>query len=254
MHKAQTVGSWPFDQHVVHKIVAAAAFFVVFFPVSADSDHFERVFGQRDDVWALDAGQIAVFVPVFKAFEVQIDQLLEQKHLADVVGGLNASDFVDRFLDLARIGRRGVRVQENIEVFAGQSALFVLVGVHRNAVREPWALGHDAGAVVGDVNVVCQAQFGHHAAQLVVVIDFLEGRTTVASVEKLLIELRCVLFHHRGDLVVHEILHATGLLELFHRLFAHDLAANRATSGHELLEGLCLELNDGLGQHWMGRA
>ena len=89
---------------------------------------------------------------------------------------------------------------------------------------------------------------------MVVKIDLLEGRTAVASVEKLLIELRGVLFHHRGDLVVHEILHTAGLLELFHRLFAHDLRANRAASGHQLLEGLCLELNDGLGQHWMGRA
>ena len=89
---------------------------------------------------------------------------------------------------------------------------------------------------------------------MVVVVDLFEGRTTVASVEKLLVKLRCVLFHHRSDLVVHEVLHTAGLLELFYRLFAHDLRANRAASRHQLLEGLCLELNDGLGQHRMGRA
>ena len=88
---------------------------------------------------------------------------------------------------------------------------------------------------------------------MVVVVDLFEGRTAVSGVEELLVELRCVLLHHRGELVIHEILHATGLLELFDRLFAHDLRANRAASGHQLLQGLRLELDDGLGDHWMHR-
>ena len=89
---------------------------------------------------------------------------------------------------------------------------------------------------------------------MVVVVDLFEGRTTVASVEKLLVKLRRVLFHHRSDLVVHEVLHTAGLLKLFDRLFAHNLRANRAASRHQLFKSLCLELNDGLGQHRMGRA
>ena len=144
VNKAQTVGTWAFDEHIVHVVVAAGAFFVVFFPVSADANDFQSVFHQCDHVGQLHTGRIALFVEVFKAWEVQIDQLLEQKHLADVIGGLNSSDFVDCFLDLACISGGRVGLRHHIQVFAGQSALFVLIGVHCDAVCQARALGNDA--------------------------------------------------------------------------------------------------------------
>ena len=128
----------------MHKIIAAQAFFVVFLPISTDSDDFERVLGQCDDIGQLDVGKFAVLVLVFKALEVQIDQLLKQKHLSLVIRGPNTGNFVNCLLDLACIGRRGVGIQVHIEVFTGYCALAVLVGVHCNAVREPRALRHDA--------------------------------------------------------------------------------------------------------------
>ena len=144
MHKAQTVGARALDEHVVDVVVAAALLFVVFLPIPTNSDNLEAVFGQCDNVGQLDSGRFAVFVLVFEAWDVQIDQLLQQKHLADVIGGLNACHFVHRGLNLARIGGCGVGFNGDVNVFAGQRALFVLVGVHRNAVREPWALRNDA--------------------------------------------------------------------------------------------------------------
>ena len=159
VHKAQTVRARAFHEHVVDVVVAAALLFVVFLPIPTNSDNLEAVFGQCDDVGQLDSGRFAVFVLVFEAWDVQIDQLLQQKHLADVIGGLNARHFVHRGLDLARIGGCGVGFNGDVDVFAGQRALFVLVGVHWDAVREPRALRNDAGTVVRDVNIVCQAQF-----------------------------------------------------------------------------------------------
>ena len=117
VHKAQTVGTWAFDKHVMHKIIAAQAFFVVFLPISTDSDHFERVLGQCDDIGQLDAGRFAVFVLVFKALEVQIDQLLKQKHLSLVIRGPNTGNFVNCLTNLACIGRRGIGIQEHVQVF-----------------------------------------------------------------------------------------------------------------------------------------
>ena len=111
----------------MHKIVAARASFVVFFPVATNSDHLQGVFCKSNYVWTLDSGHFTVFVHVLKAFEVQIDQLLEQKYLTDVICGLNTCNFVDSFLNLTCISRRSEGIKEHIEVFAGQSALAVLV-------------------------------------------------------------------------------------------------------------------------------
>ena len=129
VHKAQTVGTWAFNKHVMHKIIAAQAFFVVFLPISTDSDHLERVLGQcddnglargliqRNDIGQLDAGRFAVFVLIFKALEVQIDQLLKQKHLSLVIRGPNTGNFVNCLTNLACIGRRGIGIQEHVQVF-----------------------------------------------------------------------------------------------------------------------------------------
>ena len=127
MNKAQAVSSRALDQHVMHKIVAARAFFVVFFPVATNSDHLKGVFCKGNYVWTLNSGRFAVFVHVLEACEVQIDQLLEQKYLTNVICGLNTGNFVDCFLNLACISRRSVGIKEHIEVFAGQSTLSVLV-------------------------------------------------------------------------------------------------------------------------------
>ena len=232
MHKAQTVRARAFHEHVVHVIVATTLEFVVFLPVSAHTNNTKRVIGQRNDVRELNFGRIATLVQVFKARNVQIDQHFQQKHFASAVCRLNADHFVNRSLNLARINRRRLQIHRHIKVFASQNTLAELVGVHRNAMGKARTLRNDTRPVVRDVNVVGQAQFGHHSAQLSVVIDLLERRTTVSGVVQELIKLRCVLFHHRGDLVIHEILHTRGLLELVHGLFAQNLSADRAASRH----------------------
>ena len=118
-------------------------------------------------------------------------------------------------------------------------------------MRDPVALRNDAGAGVRDVNVIGQAQLADHTVQLLVKIDLFEDRTAITKVKQRLIKLRCVLFHHRRDLVVHEILNTGRLLRLINRFLAQNLRSYRATRGHQLLHGLRLELDNGFCQHWV---
>ena len=98
-------------------------------------------------------------------------------------------------------------------------------------MRDALALAHDARAIVGDVQVVGQDKGAAHAALFLVVVDLLESRAAVANIEQQLVELRCVLFHHRGDLVVHEVLDTLRLHGALTGFFAHDHGAHRTAGG-----------------------
>ena len=108
--------------------------------------------------------------------------------------------------------------------------------------------------MVGDVKIVRKHQPAHHPAKLRVKVHLFEGGSTVSGVKQQLIKLRRVLFHHGGDLVVHKVLHTGCLLNLIQRFLAQRLGAHGSAGGHQLLKRLRLELNDGLGQHWMHHA
>ena len=121
-------------------------------------------------------------------------------------------------------------------------------------MRDAPALGNHARAVVGDKKVVGKHQTANHTTQLCVVIHLFEGRSAVSCVKQQLVELRRVLLHHGGDLVVHEILYTGSLLHLVEGFLAQSLRAHRTARWHQLLKRLRLELDDGLGQHWMHHA
>ena len=144
MNKAHAIRAKAFDEHVVDKIVPTHLQFVVFVPVSANTDHLEAVFDHGDDVGQADFGDFAVIVLVFKAWNVQIHLHFKQKDFFDVVCRLDTRDFVNSSLNLSWIGVLVLRIRVHIQVFAGHNTLSELVGVHGNAVRDPWALGNDA--------------------------------------------------------------------------------------------------------------
>ena len=121
-------------------------------------------------------------------------------------------------------------------------------------MRDALALRNDTRAVVRDVKIVRQHQTANHPAKLRVKIHLFEGGSTVSSVKQQLVELRRVLFHHRRDLVVHEVLHPSCLLDLIQRFLTQSLSTHGSAGWHQLLKRLRLELDDGLGQHWMHHA
>ena len=87
-------------------------------------------------------------------------------------------------------------------------------------MRNAPALGNHTRAVVGDKKVVGKHQAANHTTELSVVIDLFKGRSAVSGVKQQLIELRRVLLHHGGDLVVHEILYTGSLLHLIEGFLA----------------------------------
>ena len=178
---------------------------------------------------------------------------LKQEDLFGIACWLNSCNFVQSLLNLALIGVLILGRCVVINVFSSKNTFFELVGVHCNAVRDPVALRSHAGAGIRDVNVIGQAQLANHTVQLLVKIDLFEDRTTITKVKQRLVELRCVLFHHRRNLVVHKILNTGRLLRLVNRFLAQNLRSYRPTRGHQLLHGLRLELDNGFCEHWVRR-
>ena len=116
------------------------------------------------------------------------------------------------------------------------------------------AFAHDRAAPVRDVQVVWQHQGTYHAALVLVVVDLLKGRTAVACVEQELIKVRGVLFHHRSDLVVHEVAYAVGLHKLLACFLAQYLRAHGAFGRQKFLQRGGLELDNALGQQRVAHA
>ena len=144
MNKAQAIRTKALDQHVMHKILASAALIVAFDPISADCQHFSAGLINRYDVRKLNSGRFAVFSNVLKARNVQIYVKFQQKDLFRRSGLHYTGLFVHGIRDLAGICRRFCRLNVQIQVLPGHNTLAEVVCVHGNAVRDPWALAHDA--------------------------------------------------------------------------------------------------------------
>ena len=121
-------------------------------------------------------------------------------------------------------------------------------------MRDPRALTHHTRSVVRDIQVVRQDQLAHHPVTIFVVVHLLKRRATITYIKQQLIKVRCVLFHHRCDLVVHEVTHAVRLHQLLSCLFPQYARAHGPVRGHQFLERLRLELHNRFCQQRMCRS
>ena len=252
MQEAQAVCAQALHEGVVHVVLLAAIGLVALFPVAANAHCGARGSVHSDDVGQADAGGLAVIIGVLKALQVPVDLELQQFHFLVISVGADLGDAVGFFLDDVVANVSSAALLRGVQVLATQNSLVVVVHRHRHNVRDARALAHDARAVVWDVQVVRQDQLADHAILFLVEVHLLERRAAVAYVEQQLIKVRGVLFHHRGDLVVHEVAHAVRLHQLLACLFAQHLCAHRTACRQQFLERLGLELHDRLSQQWVG--
>ena len=238
MQEAQAIRSGALHQQIMHVVLLARKQRIAFFPVAAHTHNRLRDLINRDNVWQLDTCLFAVFILVLKAADVQINQELKQTDLFFHTSGINTRCAVCFLLDNALACLRRSRHLRCIQVLTTDHCFAVIVGGHRNAVRDPLAFAHHRRTGVGDVQVVWQHQSTHHAALGLIVINFLECRAAKANIEQQLIKVRCVLFHHRSELVVHKVTHAIRLHQLLTCFLAQHLRAHRTARGHQFLQCL----------------
>ena len=251
MQEAQAISSGALNQQVMHVVLLAGKQRIALFPVAAHTHNRLRNLINRYDVWQLNSSLFAVFILVLKAADVQINQKLQQTDFFFHTSRINACCAVCFLLDNALACLCRSRHLRCIQVLTTDHCFAVIVGGHRNAVRDPLAFAHHRRAGVRNIKVIRQHQSAYHAALGLVVIDFLECRATKTNIEQQLIKVRCVLFHHCRDLVVHEVPHAIRLHQLLTCFLAQHLRAHRTACGHQFLERLGLELNNTLCQKWV---
>ena len=159
----------------MYVVLLTAIKLVALLPVATHPNHMASDLVNRDDVRQLDARGLAIFL-VLKARQVIVNLELQQRHLLIITTrGHNAQHAILFLLDhvLARV-RHGLRLG-SIQVLATDHGPAISIHAHRDAVRDPVALTHDARTVVRDVQVLRQHQRTGHAALVLAVVHLLEG-------------------------------------------------------------------------------
>ena len=254
MQEAQAIRSQALHQHVVHVVLLAAEQLIALIPVATHTNGRARGPVNRDDVRQTQARWLAIFIHVLKAFQIVINLELQQFHFLIVRIRRDLRYTVCLFLDDVIALIRRATLFCRIQVLTTQHRLAVIIHRHRHHVRDPRALTHHTRSVVRDIQVVRQDQLAHHPVTILVVVHLLKRRAAITHIEQQLIKVRCVLFHHRSNLVIHEVTHPVGLHQLLSRLFPQHARAHGPVRGHQFFQCLCLELHNRFCQQRMRRS
>ena len=219
------------------------------FIVATDRKDRVRVFVNCGDIRQLNARGVAFRVFVLEALNVELG--VDFVHFSDIVSvGLRQTfdavyGLVDRVaVVICREGQVNVSVEPRHLLFAQ-----VIVSDFED-MSYTWAR-EQVRRRVWNNDVLRRNETRHLTSHSPVEISLFKRGPRQREIEKHLVHFRIVLFHHLGDLVVHEVLDALGLLFnlLVHR--AHDPSLNRASGRQELFVSLRLELSDALRDHWV---
>ena len=253
MQEAQAIRSQALHQHVVHVVLLAAEQLIALIPVATHTNRRTRGPVNRNDIRQTQARWLAIFIHVLKAFQIVVNLELQQFHFLIVRIRRDLCHAVCLFLDDVITLIRRATLLCSIQVLTTEHRLAVIIHRHWHHVRDPRALTHHTRSVVRDIQVVRQDQLAHHPVTILVVVHLLKRRATITNIEQQLIKVRCVLFHHRSDLVIHKVPHPVGLHQLLTRLFPQYARAHGPVRGHQFFQCLCLELHNRFCQQRMRR-
>ena len=142
VQEAKAVCAGTLDEQVVDVVLLASVERIALFPVAAHANHIVGDLVDGDDVGQADACCFAVLILVLKAFQVQINLELQQRHF--FFGGvwLHAIGLVDFLLDHALRGFAHGGGRCGVEVLTADNGFLVVVDRHEHAVRDARAFAH----------------------------------------------------------------------------------------------------------------
>ena len=245
--KTDGVGPAPRHEGPLNHVDQLFLLFVVRIPVAEDRQHFLRGVVNRHQI----GGQAEVIFEVEEAGDLE-----DRPHPVFVVAVLLlALDLVVGLRGTSQLGLlRGY--EADLAIHARANSLLKLKAGQILDVR--LALGSvEAGGAVGQINVVDGHEDRHGPIALLVPDHFHVLSAAKRDLRGQLLKLRPELNHLLGQLPVHELLLALGLLALRLRHFSGNVFLDRAIGWEDFLDHTRREIHAGLGEHRMhhlGRA